>query len=44
VILAFLKALCKVNKIVVEPEELIEIAFDAEKNYVGVNVGTLDQS
>ena len=44
VILAFLKALCKVNNIVVEPEELIEIAFDAEKNYVGVNVGTLDQS
>ena len=44
VILAFLDALCKVNGIVLTPQELIETAFDAEKNYVGVNVGTLDQS
>lgn len=44
VILAFLDALCKVNGIHLEPFELINIAFDAEKNYVGVNVGTLDQS
>ncbi len=44
VILAFLDALCRVNKITLEPQELIDIAFDAEKNYVGVNVGTLDQS
>jgi len=44
VILAFLDALCKVNRIHLEPFELIGIAFDAEKNYVGVNVGTLDQS
>lgn len=44
VILAFLDALCKVNQIQLSPQELIEIAFDAEKNYVGVNVGTLDQS
>ena len=44
VILAFLDALCKVNGIVLDPQELIEVAFDAEKNYVGVNVGTLDQS
>ena len=44
VILAFLSALCKVNGITLEPQELINIAFDAEKNYVGVNVGTLDQS
>ena len=44
VILAFLDALCKANRIVLSPEELIEIAFDAEKNYVGMNVGTLDQS
>ena len=44
VILAFLDALCKVNGIVLAPQELIETAFDAEKNYVGVNVGTLDQS
>ena len=44
VILAFLEALCKVNGIVLTDRELIDIAFDAEKNYVGVNVGTLDQS
>lgn len=44
VILAFLDALCKVNGIHLEPQALIDTAFDAEKNYVGVNVGTLDQS
>ena len=43
-ILSFLDALCQVNGIKLEPSELISIAFDAEKNYVGVNVGTLDQS
>ena len=44
VILAFLQALCRVNGIVLTGRELIDIAFDAEKNYVGMNVGTLDQS
>ncbi len=44
VILAFLDALCRVNGIALSPQELIRIAFDGEKNYVGVNVGTLDQS
>ena len=44
VILAFLDALTKVNGIRFGLHELIDIAFDAEKNYVGVNVGTLDQS
>ncbi len=44
VILAFLQALCRVNGIRLTPRELIDVAFDAEKNYVGVNVGTLDQS
>ncbi|MCR4938897.1 MAG: GHMP kinase [Treponemataceae bacterium] len=44
VILAFLNALVKVNQIKLTAQELIDIAFDAEKNYVGVNVGTLDQS
>ena len=44
VILAFLDALAKVNHIRLGDQELIDIAFDAEKNYVGVNVGTLDQS
>ncbi len=44
VILSFLRALCRVNGIRLSPRELIDVAFDAEKNYVGVNVGTLDQS
>ena len=44
VILAFLNALCQVNHIHLSAQELIHIAYDAEKNYVGVNVGTLDQS
>ena len=44
VILAFLDALAKVNGITLGPQEMIDTAFDAEKNYVGVNVGTLDQS
>ena len=44
VILAFLDALCRVNQIRLQPQEMIDIAFDAEKNFVGVNVGTLDQS
>ena len=44
VILAFLSALCRVNAVSLSASELIETAFDAEKNYVGVNVGTLDQS
>ena len=44
VILAFLSALCRVNGVSLSASELIETAFDAEKNYVGVNVGTLDQS
>ena len=44
VILAFLDALCRVNGITLSAKDLIAIAFDAEKSYVGVNVGTLDQS
>ena len=44
VILAFLSALCRVNGIVLTPRELIDIAYDGEKNYVGVSIGTLDQS
>ena len=44
VILAFLDALAKVNGIKLSDQQLIDVAFDAEKNYVGINVGTLDQS
>ena len=44
VIISFLDALCKVNGISLTQQQLIDIAYDAEKNYVGVNVGKLDQS
>lgn len=44
VIIAFLNALCKLNDIKLESQELIQIALEAEKDYVGVSVGTLDQS
>jgi len=44
VTLAFLSALCTVNGIRLSPQELIDTAYDAELNYVGVSVGKLDQS
>ena len=44
VILSFLSALCKVNNIKLTAKEMIETALDAEKNFVGVSVGKLDQS
>ena len=44
VILAFLNALCRVNGITLSEQELIDTAFDAELNFVGVSVGKLDQS
>lgn len=44
VCIAFLDALCTVNGISLEPNEIIEIAMAAENNYVGVACGSLDQS
>ena len=44
VIISFSTALCKVNGIVLAQQEIIDIAYDAELNYVGVSVGKLDQS
>ena len=44
VIIAFLSALCRVNHITLTPREMIDIALVAEKEYVGVSVGKLDQS
>ena len=44
VIISFLEALCRVNEIHLSQQEIIDTAFDAELNYVGVNVGKLDQS
>lgn len=42
--IAFLKALCDVNGIVLNPQEMIDIARKSENNYVGVDCGVLDQS
>ena len=44
VIIAFLSALCKVNRIQLNQHEMIMTALDAEFNYVGVSCGKLDQS
>ena len=44
VIISLLTALCKVNGIKLSQQELIDVAYDAELNYVGVSVGKLDQS
>jgi galactokinase/galacturonokinase len=44
VIISFLTALCKVNGVTLSQQEIIDIAYDAELHYVGVNVGKLDQS
>ena len=44
IIIVFLSALCKVNGIRLTQQQMVDIAFDAEKNYVGVSAGKLDQS
>jgi galactokinase/galacturonokinase len=44
VIISFLIALCNVNGVKLSQQEIIDIAYDAELNYVGVSVGKLDQS
>jgi galactokinase/galacturonokinase len=44
VIIAFLSALCKVNRIRPTAREIVMTAQAAENNYVGVSCGKLDQS
>ena len=44
VTLSFLQALCRVNRLKLPAQELIELAQMAENRYVGVSCGTLDQS
>lgn len=44
VIIAFLSALCRLNRIQISQRKLIEIAKQAENEYVGVSCGKLDQS
>lgn len=43
VIITYLNALCKVNNIHLTQQELINAAIWEEHNYIGVNVGKLDQ-
>lgn len=44
VLICYIKALCKINGITLSSDDLIKTAQNAEKNYVGLNCGTLDQS
>ena len=44
VIIAFLSALCRVNGVCLTAQELINVAQEAENQYVGVACGKLDQS
>jgi len=44
VILTYIKAFSKINGINLASPELINLAIDEERNYIGVNVGKLDQS
>ena len=44
VIIAFLSALCKANRITLTENEMIFTALEAENKYVGVACGKLDQS
>lgn len=44
VLLTYLKSLALVNGINLTSLELINLAIDAERNFIGVNVGKLDQS
>ncbi len=44
VTISFLQALCAVNEIELSQQELIDLAYEAELNYVGVSIGKLDQS
>ncbi len=44
VILGYLSALCRANGLKISEKELVDVAYTAERNYVGVNCGKLDQS
>lgn len=44
VLLCYIMALADVNNIVLDEKQLIQTAFEAETEYVGLNLGTLDQS
>ncbi|MGN0931203.1 MAG: galactokinase [Thermoguttaceae bacterium] len=44
VTIAFLVALARVNRLEITRQDLIDLAYEAESQYVGVSIGRLDQS
>ncbi len=44
VTISFINALCKVNDVALSRQEIVDVALEAERDYVGVSVGKLDQS
>ena len=44
VIITYLEAFCKANEIELTDTELIKLAIHEERNFIGLNVGKLDQS
>ena len=44
VTIAYISALCKCNEIALTQSEIIELALEAEHDYMGISVGKLDQS
>lgn len=44
VILAFMSAICKVNNLKVEKNKIIDLAEKVEIDFIGVNIGKMDQS
>ncbi len=44
VLIAYVMAMAKANDIVLQPFEIVKIASEAEREYVGLNNGILDQS
>ena len=44
VTIAFLVALARVNRLELARQDLIDLAYEAESQYVGVSIGRLDQS
>ena len=44
VILAFMSALCKVNNLKLEANEIIDLAEKVEIDFIGVSIGKMDQS
>ena len=44
VIISFMKALCNANNLSLTKEQVIKLALKVENNFIGISVGTLDQS